>query len=121
MDFTRAMYEAYAFQLCVDFYSHTITDPLGNKWFWSDEGDNVKNFIDLVQLILIEETEVYDYKANGINLKFKHVEIGEYFKEDRPEVIEVFQKTGYHYAIATGGVEGEYFAQDFPIVLVDYS
>lgn len=62
---------------------------------------------------------MYDYKANGINLKFKDVEIGEYFKEDHPEVHEVFQKTGHHYAIATGETEDVYVAQDFPIVLVE--
>jgi len=49
MDFTRAMYEAYTAKLCIDFYSNTITHPEGIEWYWTTQGDDIANLVELVK------------------------------------------------------------------------
>ena len=52
MDFTRAMYEAYTAKLCIDFYSNTITDPEGTEWYWTAQGDDIANLVELVKEVV---------------------------------------------------------------------
>lgn len=52
MTFQEAMKAAYTNQLCIDFYSNTITDPEGNEWYWSAQGNDVENFVELVKEVI---------------------------------------------------------------------
>lgn len=53
MTFQEAMKAAYTNQLCVDFYSNTITDPEGTEWYWTIEnGRDIENCVDLIKEII---------------------------------------------------------------------
>ena len=52
MTFQEAMKAAYVNQLCIDFYSNTITDPEGTEWYWNAQGDDVENFVELVKEVV---------------------------------------------------------------------
>lgn len=52
MTFQEAMKAAYTNQLCIDFYSNTITDPEGNEWYWTvQNGRDIENCVDLIKEI----------------------------------------------------------------------
>lgn len=57
MKFQEAMRKAYMYQLCIDFYSCTITDPDGNEWYWSGQDDDIQNFVDVMK-------EVVEFREN---------------------------------------------------------
>ena len=59
MNFQQAVRKAYTYELCIDFYSLTISDPEGNEWYWSGESgeDELKNFIDVMQEVVAEQLE----------------------------------------------------------------
>lgn len=52
MTLVETLKQAYTWQLCVDFYSCTITDPDGNEWYWSGQGDDIQNFIDVMKEVV---------------------------------------------------------------------
>jgi hypothetical protein len=54
MTFTEALREAYMNQLCVDFYSCTITDPDGNEWYWNghEDEDTIQDFVDVMKEVV---------------------------------------------------------------------
>ena len=59
MTFQEAMKAAYINQLCIDFYSNTITDPEGTEWYWgagqarqTAQGDDIVNLIELVKEVV---------------------------------------------------------------------
>lgn len=52
MSLIEALKEAYVYQLCIDFYSCTITDPEGNEWYWTSEGDDIKNFLNVMKEVI---------------------------------------------------------------------
>lgn len=52
MTFQEAMKVAYTNQLCIDFYSNTITDPEGNEWYWTAQGDDVENFVGVIKEVI---------------------------------------------------------------------
>lgn len=48
MTFAEAMKNAYKYQLCVDFYSNTVTTPNGCKFYWKYDETELSNFTDLM-------------------------------------------------------------------------
>ena len=52
MTFQEAMKQAYINQLCIDFYSNTITDPEGTEWYWTAQGDDIANLVELVKEVV---------------------------------------------------------------------
>lgn len=51
-DYESLLLDAWENELCIDFYSNTITDPEGNSWYW--QGIDLDNFKELLYEVIKE-------------------------------------------------------------------